>query len=54
MVTIYFSVLPITSDCEELLPEAPGAFDDEMSVKLWDLSMKLVKLAAMDMHEKLR
>ena len=38
----------------ELPPEAEGAFDDTLSVQLWDLSMELVNLANKDIHEKLR
>ena len=41
-------------DCAEATPGAKGAFDDDSSVKLWDLSMKLVNLDENDIHEKLR
>ena len=47
-------IFRILSDCAERQPQVEGAFDDKLSVQLWDMSIKLLNMDIADIHEKLR
>ena len=41
-------------ECGELPAQVPAAYDDDLAVKLWDLSVKLLNMDKSDMHQLFR